>query len=247
MEEEEQQWIEDRSDDEEDNEQPLGFDLFNTDKKDPVDEFKIEIGDETITLHGIRSRYPHLLQSTGMTLWKGSKNLCNYLCENPSVVCGKTIVELGAGMGLCGMIAYKKGASKVVLTDGDTDTLRNMRSNISSNVDEKAIAKEDIICKQLLWGKNVESFRSKWTNDGFDIVMGGDIAYAQSSLQILFETATGLLSNASTACFILSFCFRGGVSVGDIEEACHEFNLDFKKIGEGEKEAIYLIRRRRRL
>ena len=37
------------------------------------------------------------------------------------------MLELGAGMGVCGLIAHKTGASSVVLTDGDITTLRYIR------------------------------------------------------------------------------------------------------------------------
>lgn len=243
----EEPWIEDvdeevKSKEDDDEEQPLpGFDLFSIDKKEPVDEFKLTLGDITIDLNGIKAKYPHLLQSTGMTLWEGSEKLCEYLCEHKEIVQGKTIVELGAGLGLCGIVAHKHGASRVILTDGDTDTLRNMRMNISSNIGDDA--GDSLLCKQLLWGKRVEQFREMWEPDGFDIVMGGDIAYAQESLEILFETAMDLLSTQTGSMFVLSFVFRGGVTIENVEDCAKKHSLEWIAPENGDSEGVYVFRR----
>jgi predicted nicotinamide N-methyase len=248
---EEERWIEDESvnseddnDDEEEEENPMGsFDLFSTDRKDPKDEFALTMGKVTIKLNGIKARYPHLLQSTGMTLWKGSEKLCQFLCDNPEVVKGKVVIELGAGLGLCGIVAHKQGACQVILTDGDTNTLRNMRSNVAANVDTVlgSSVESPILCKQLLWGKNIDSFCNKWAPQKFDVVMGGDIAYAQDSLPVLFETAVGLLSVKPQSCFILSFVFRGGVTVQSIQECAERNQLRWEKVGDGDQEALYIF------
>ena len=243
---EELRWIEDEDKEESgEEEHEVGFDLFSTDKKDPTDEFKIDIGGLTLNLHGIQAKYPHLLQSTGMTLWEGSQKLCSYICQNPETVGNKNIVELGAGLGLCGIVAHKHGAKRVVLTDGDSDTLKNMRSNVALNVESQVLKSDSVVCKQLLWGTNEEAFCSKWASEdgGFDICMGGDIAYAQESLQILFETALGLLSSKVGSLFFLSFVFRGGVTTHSIEECAKGHKLQWNRIGETEKEALYIFQR----
>jgi predicted nicotinamide N-methyase len=67
--------------------------------------------------------------------------------------------------------AMKLGAHKVILTDGDTDTLDNMRDNIETNIEN---SKDSILCRQLRWGHNVEGFVEKWCPEtGFDVVMVG--------------------------------------------------------------------------
>ena len=193
----EEPWIEDgdgnqnitldnnnNNDDDEEEEDYGGSDLF----ADKCSEFKITFNNNiTINLKGINAKYPMFLQSTGMTLWKSSKVLCSFLCDNPTVVSGKNVIELGAGLGLAGIIAYKLGAEKVLLTDGDTDTLDNMRDNVSANSSRTNddnddcggggdtmgddVQEESILCKQLRWGQNVADFREKWNPEGFDVVM----------------------------------------------------------------------------
>lgn len=182
--EQEEPWIEDgvsnanaTQDDDEDEEDYGGIDLF----ADTCSEFKVTFNkDITVKLKGVHAKYPMFLQSTGLTLWKSSEILCSYLCENPSIITGKKVIELGAGLGLAGIVAHKLGAQKVILTDGDTDTLENMRDNVSSNSrkndigdenDSTIATQESILCKQLRWGRNISDFRNKWSPEGFDVVM----------------------------------------------------------------------------
>ena len=58
------------------------------------------------------------------------------------------------------------------LTDGDTDTLSNMRDNISANINDDDQTNGSIICKQLRWGLKVDAFRKNCApEDGFDVIM----------------------------------------------------------------------------
>ncbi len=49
-------------------------------------------------------------------LWPSSIGLSAFLLERPEILKNRSVVEIGSGMGLCGMIASQLGA-KVVLTD----------------------------------------------------------------------------------------------------------------------------------
>ncbi len=188
MTDQEEPWIEDgdnkHNHDEDDDDYGGGNSLF----EDPRGEFELDFEQGiSVCLMGIKAKYPMFLQSTGLTLWQSSKNLCTYLIANSQLVQKKKIVELGAGLGLAGIVASKLGASKVVLTDGDTDTLENMRENVNMNkkTDNNNNHDDDdvqgvMICRQLRWGRNVEEFRKEYTQDeGFDIVMvrKGDTMY----------------------------------------------------------------------
>ncbi|CAN0225805.1 unnamed protein product, partial [Ectocarpus sp. 8 AP-2014] len=54
---------------------------------------------------------------SGQRLWEGSLLLCAYLVELD--LQGKSVLELGAGTGIVGMLAAKLGAQTLILTDGD--------------------------------------------------------------------------------------------------------------------------------
>jgi predicted nicotinamide N-methyase len=51
----------------------------------------------------------------GYQLWNGALLLCDYLLTNQSRFLNKTILELGAGIGLCSLIA-SRCALKVICT-----------------------------------------------------------------------------------------------------------------------------------
>lgn len=147
--------------------------------------------------------------STGLGLWTGAEILCQYLQDHPDLIRGKNVVELGAGVGLCGLVAHALGASHVTMTDGDSVVLKNLRYNMAKNgITDPA----KIQCKQLIWGrKHVYPFiadiqPADKTDDpceatavrrNVDVVMASDCIYMTQSLIPLWETVSSLLSPAS--------------------------------------------------
>ena len=69
----------------------------------------------------------------GHHLWNSGRVIADYFQENPSLVQGKHVLELGAGAGLPGLVAGVLGAKKVVITDyPDEDLIENLRENVRS-------------------------------------------------------------------------------------------------------------------
>ena len=46
-------------------------------------------------------------------MWDAGVALCDWLCARPERVCGKRVVELGAGTGLVGLVCGLLGAAQV--------------------------------------------------------------------------------------------------------------------------------------
>jgi Lysine methyltransferase len=68
---------------------------------------------------------------------------------------GKTVVKLGASTGLCGLCAARHldaSASTVVMIDGDTSVLKNMRYNVDQNIESDNHSISNVHCEQLIWG-----------------------------------------------------------------------------------------------
>ncbi len=105
-----------------------------------------------IELRGYQSKSNITYCSTGLTMWPAAENLCDHIVKHPNLVAGKRVLELGSGLGLCGLLAHKihevnannenqeenghdkeNGNAYVHLTDGDTDTLAHLRRNITLN------------------------------------------------------------------------------------------------------------------
>ena len=186
----------------------------------------------SITLIGRRADEAQLLSSTGLTLWRAAPMLCHYLISNSKLyVQNKTILELGAGLGLCSILTAILGASTVVISDGDSISLSNLRENVERNkhlipnFDQKS---QNIQCLQLRWGMNLEEFKMKCnlpTVDGlFEVILGSDIIYIESILQPLFLTIDTLLTSHGT--FILAYA-RRNVKIDLVFEVATKYGFEW--------------------
>ena len=85
-------------------------------------------------LYVIVMRYAGVLMSNR---WNTSRTLSSYLLENPSLVEGKRVLELGAGAGLPSIVCSLAGADRVVVTDyPDEKLVKNLAYNLDVNVPE---------------------------------------------------------------------------------------------------------------
>jgi predicted nicotinamide N-methyase len=196
-----------------------------------------------ITLVGRRADEAQTLSSTGLTLWRAAPILCNHLISNSeSLVKNKTILELGAGMGLCGLLAAILGASTVFLSDGDSDSLSNMRGNIERNVD-LIPSSASLHSLQLKWGLKLEEFKRKCnlqTSDGrFDLIMGSDIIYVESILDPLFETVEALLCPSGS--FVLAYA-RRNVKIDCVFKTAEKFGFNWRE--PSSEEGCFVFERR---
>lgn len=114
----------------------------------------------------------------GLLLWASAEALASRLAQEPTLVAGKRVLELGAGVGLVGMVAAHLGGM-VTQTDYHPDVLAVCRSNQALNgVENLTIRKAD-------W--------REWPSDltGFDLVIAADVLYERKlhlALRSLFLT-----------------------------------------------------------
>jgi len=69
----------------------------------------------------------------GAKVWTVAHTLCQEMAENHQIVAGKSILEIGAGCGPCGLLAAKIGASGVVISDYVDQLLLNLRDALHMN------------------------------------------------------------------------------------------------------------------
>lgn len=233
----------------------VGFDLFADQNAELTFPFDVTLsGDQTVRLRleGFTLGSDETAQSTGVTLWQAAPRLARYIAEETAaeeLVRGKSILELGAGLGLCGMVAHHLGAENVVLTDADTITLQRMRTNLEKNCPrEDKSTKDDnsISCRQLIWN-NVSQMEDCGQ---FDTVLGADVIYTIESLDPLFDTVAFFLGNETDAeskgrekgrrSFVLSrYTKYGSISDETVLDAARARNLEWTRPSEG----IFVFRR----
>ncbi|CAL4937594.1 unnamed protein product [Urochloa decumbens] len=161
----------------------------------------------------LTKEYQHTCKLTGLMLWESAQLMCGLLAENPSIVAGKRVLELGCGSaGICSMVAASF-AQFVVATDGDAESLDLLKQNISSNLERNLL--DRIMIRKLFWGNkdDVSAVRELSGNDtGFDCIIGTDVTYNPDAILPLFKTARELISDKanedSRAAFILSYIQR---------------------------------------
>lgn len=64
------------------------------------------------------------LYGAGDVIWPASMALARLIAHCPSLVRGKRVLEVGAGLGLVGNAAAKAGAAEVLMVDYDHDVVR---------------------------------------------------------------------------------------------------------------------------
>ena len=252
MENEDEEWIESptgwgpKEENGQDNDDGGGLpDLFSSD--DPKEYFTSHIRvdgtttSKTVRLHGFKLDSEETYRSTGVTLWQASPRLADYLQNHPEVCRGKSVLELGAGLGLCGITAHYSGAKTVIMTDGDTQTLHRMRENVRHNCvevgDASVTVSNSISCRQLIWGSpHVEKFLEY--HGEFDTIIGADVIYTQDSVQPLLDTVVCMLKKPRGKFVLSRFCKWNNVDDEIVIEAAKLQRLDCTRPSEG----IYVFR-----
>ncbi|KAL0907565.1 hypothetical protein M5K25_021981 [Dendrobium thyrsiflorum] len=149
-------------------------------------------------IRGLAREYQHTCQSTGLMLWESALLMCNLISENPSIVAGKTVLELGSGSaGICSMISVQF-AEFVVSTDGDSEALKILQENIASNLEQNLVQKMAI--RKLLWGDKQDLDAIKELDcykGGFEVIIGTDVSYSPEAISALFITAKELILKQS--------------------------------------------------
>lgn len=164
-------------------------------------------------------------QSTGMAVWLGSEVLSHFLVQNSNLVRNKSVLEVGAGLGLAGIVSHHLDA-KVTLTDGDTLVLKDYLS-YNAKRNQKG---PEIACDQLIWGTQGQPeesnpltlFREK--HGSFDVILAADCVYMPQSVQPFWQTIDAL-ANQDNGCLIYVMEASSQAPPGKIFELARHFKF----------------------
>ncbi|KAM0845303.1 hypothetical protein ACQ4PT_056465 [Festuca glaucescens] len=180
---------------------------------DEAQILKIEAKGYDFKIKVLAKEYQHTCKLTGLMLWESAQFMCSLLAENPSIVAGRRVLEIGCGSaGICSMVAASF-AQFVVATDGDEESLDLLRQNTSSNLEAEFL--DRIWIRKLLWGNEDDMKAVKELSGngaGFDCIIGTDVTYNPDAILPLFKTARELISDKgngdSEAVLILCYIQR---------------------------------------
>jgi predicted nicotinamide N-methyase len=94
--------------------------------------------------------------------WAGGQALARYLLDNPALVAGRSVLDLGSGSGLVAIAAAKAGAARVLAADIDALALTAIGLNAAANAVALEITADDLL---------------DVPPGAFDVVLVGDLFY----------------------------------------------------------------------
>ncbi|XP_052647141.1 protein N-lysine methyltransferase METTL21A isoform X2 [Harpia harpyja] len=129
--------------------------------------------------HTIRLRQDWRRLGVAAVVWDAAVVLCAYLETGGIDLRDRSVIELGAGTGLLGIVAtlLDRAAALEFLES-------NVQANLPSELRPRAVVKE------LTWGKDLGNFPP----GAFDFILGADIVYLEETFAELLQTLEHLCS-----------------------------------------------------
>lgn len=130
--------------------------------------------------------------ATGWLVWPVAVEFCEYIFRNQWLIHGKSVIELGSGTGLVGIVCSSMCSKLTVMSDPSEDLpicMDNMRLNAKF-----LRSPEGVHVKELYWG-NLTHLQTLKNEFGlFDVIVGTDVVYHQGIevLTALVETIVSL-------------------------------------------------------
>ncbi|KZT20524.1 hypothetical protein NEOLEDRAFT_1122557 [Neolentinus lepideus HHB14362 ss-1] len=141
----------------------------------------------------------------GHYLWNAARAFASYLDQNKEIYAGGSVLELGAGGGLPGIVCALNGARQTVLTDyPDKELVDNLMNNVQENLPEAR--RESVVVQGYIWGQSIDSLLSLTPEGrGFDLIILSDLVFNHSQHDALLKTCDLSLSKVSTASVLVFY------------------------------------------
>eukprot|EP01038_Epipyxis_sp_PR26KG_P007039 gene7039-9611_t len=179
--------------------------------------------------------------ATGRRLYSGAHvaiRCLHTLCLS-GLLRGKTVIEIGCGIGGMGFVGASHGQYKMlVLTDGDDEALETASKNYHHLYNPYDC--DNIQISKLVWGDQISlnNLLKKINDDQpFDVVIGCELMYYSTDINLLLSTVKSLC-HVNNGIFIHGHLFRRdgqieefideshAIGWNSLEIPCHEFLSD---------------------
>lgn len=114
--------------------------------------------------------------------WAGGQALARYVLDHPQAVRNKRVLDFASGSGLVAIAAMKAGAAETIACDIDPFSLAAIRLNARANGVEVAIEGTSVLGR----------------DEGWDIVLAGDICYERDLAAAVIEWLLALSRRGAT-------------------------------------------------
>jgi 2-polyprenyl-3-methyl-5-hydroxy-6-metoxy-1,4-benzoquinol methylase len=183
---------------------------------------------ESFSLFGLPELLFHRLtrdtenDHTGSRPYSGSLAMCMFIKRFGADIFGlgtAKVVELGAGIGVCGVyLARQHPSCQVTITDGQDLVLEIATKNAS--------ALPNTAVQKLVW--SADPIDIDLPHHAFDLIMGSDLLYYQTDADVLVSTINTLLSVNGLA--LLPATIRSPNLPEDLRVAAAKYNLSLTSI-----------------
>lgn len=151
---------------------------------------------------------------TGQLVWPGAMLLNNYISNNLEILRGCSVMELGSGVGITGILCSRY-CREVVLTDHNEEVLKILKKNIElHSPSDNSNNSPGLTAQKLEWGNcdQVNEVLGKHPG-GFDLILGADICFQQCSIPSLFDSVQQLLGirEKGLCKFLLAYVSRAKI------------------------------------
>lgn len=114
--------------------------------------------------------------------WAGGQALARHVLDNPAIVRGLSVLDFASGSGLVAIASKKAGATSVVASEIDAFAISAIALNARVNEVEIDCVHEDLVGR----------------DDGWDIVLAGDICYERDMSERVFDWLRRLHTRGAT-------------------------------------------------
>ena len=178
-----------------------------------------------------------LSNGVGAKIWHAAKTLSKMLIADAALVRDKDVLELGAGVGMCGFVAARLGARSVTLSDFEEPLLLALEKSAELNGAGSVARVCALDWTKEVAGEDTPSSSAARTLDAraqFDVLLGSDVLY-ESQHVLALPACVARRMRADGACVLVN-AVRYRDMFDDLLAACADVGLhvDFIDIASGD-------------